>query len=108
MRSSTGAEDINIGGTRNVLRAMESTGASHFVFTSSTLAYGPWPIRCGSLGCPARRWLRSTLPCGGANAQKTWQCTVPTPSTGAPRDRTPPGRRRSLRRNRRHLLPSAR
>ncbi len=43
LRSSTGVEDINIGGTRNVLRAMESTGASHLVLTSSTLAYGPWP-----------------------------------------------------------------
>lgn len=43
LRSSTGVEDINIGGTRNVLRAMESTGAGHLVFTSSTLAYGPWP-----------------------------------------------------------------
>ncbi|KUI29260.1 hypothetical protein AU194_20510 [Mycobacterium sp. GA-2829] len=43
LRSSTGVEDINIGGTRNVLRAMESTGANHLVFTSSTLAYGPWP-----------------------------------------------------------------
>lgn len=42
LRSSTGVEDINIGGTRNVLRAMESTGANHLVFTSSTLAYGPW------------------------------------------------------------------
>jgi nucleoside-diphosphate-sugar epimerase/phosphohistidine swiveling domain-containing protein len=43
LRSSTGVEDINIGGTRNVLRAMETTGADHLVFTSSTLAYGPWP-----------------------------------------------------------------
>ena len=43
LRSSSGVEDINIGGTRNVLRAMESTGANHLVFTSSTLAYGPWP-----------------------------------------------------------------
>jgi nucleoside-diphosphate-sugar epimerase/phosphohistidine swiveling domain-containing protein len=43
LRSSTGVEDINIGGTQNVLRAMESTGANHLVFTSSTLAYGPWP-----------------------------------------------------------------
>jgi nucleoside-diphosphate-sugar epimerase/phosphohistidine swiveling domain-containing protein len=43
LRSSTGVEDINIGGMRNVLRAMESTGANHLVFTSSTLAYGPWP-----------------------------------------------------------------
>jgi nucleoside-diphosphate-sugar epimerase/phosphohistidine swiveling domain-containing protein len=43
LRSSTGVEDINIGGTRNVLRAMESTGAEKLVFTSSTLAYGPWP-----------------------------------------------------------------
>ncbi|MEB3070283.1 NAD-dependent epimerase/dehydratase family protein [[Mycobacterium] vasticus] len=43
LRSSTGVEDINIGGMRNVLRAMESTGAGHLVFTSSTLAYGPWP-----------------------------------------------------------------
>jgi nucleoside-diphosphate-sugar epimerase/phosphohistidine swiveling domain-containing protein len=43
LRSSTGIEDINLRGTRNVLRAMESTGASHLVFTSSTLAYGPWP-----------------------------------------------------------------
>ncbi|MGV0643947.1 NAD-dependent epimerase/dehydratase family protein [Mycolicibacterium sp. XJ2546] len=43
LRSSTGVADINIGGTRNVLRAMESTGANQLVFTSSTLAYGPWP-----------------------------------------------------------------
>lgn len=43
LRSSRGVEDINIGGMRNVLRAMESTGASQLVFTSSTLAYGPWP-----------------------------------------------------------------
>lgn len=43
LRSSTDVEDINIGGTRNVLRAMESTGAGQLVFTSSTLAYGPWP-----------------------------------------------------------------
>ncbi|MDQ2637536.1 MAG: NAD-dependent epimerase/dehydratase family protein, partial [Actinomycetota bacterium] len=43
LRSATGVTDINIGGTRNVLRAMESTGANHLVFTSSTLAYGPWP-----------------------------------------------------------------
>lgn len=43
LRSSTGVEDINIGGMRNVLRAMASTGANHLVFTSSTLAYGPWP-----------------------------------------------------------------
>lgn len=43
LRSSTGVADINIGGTRNVLRAMASTGANHLVFTSSTLAYGPWP-----------------------------------------------------------------
>ena len=42
LRSSTGVKEINIGGTRNVLRAMESTGAEHLVFTSSTLAYGPW------------------------------------------------------------------
>ena len=43
LRSSTDVADINIGGTRNVLRAMESTGAGQLVFTSSTLAYGPWP-----------------------------------------------------------------
>jgi nucleoside-diphosphate-sugar epimerase/phosphohistidine swiveling domain-containing protein len=43
LRSSTGVTEINIGGTRNILRAMESTGANHLVFTSSTLAYGPWP-----------------------------------------------------------------
>lgn len=43
LRSATGVEDINLGGMRNVLRAMESTGANHLVFTSSTLAYGPWP-----------------------------------------------------------------
>jgi nucleoside-diphosphate-sugar epimerase/phosphohistidine swiveling domain-containing protein len=43
LRSSTGVADINIGGTRNVLCAMEKTGANHLVFTSSTLAYGPWP-----------------------------------------------------------------
>ncbi len=43
LRSSTDVEEINIGGTRNVLRAMQSTGAGQLVFTSSTLAYGPWP-----------------------------------------------------------------
>ncbi|SBS79140.1 conserved hypothetical protein [uncultured Mycobacterium sp.] len=43
LRSSTGIEDINLGGTRNVLRAMERSGAQKLVFTSSTLAYGPWP-----------------------------------------------------------------
>lgn len=43
LRSSTGVTDINLGGMRNVLRAMESTGSEHLVFTSSTLAYGPWP-----------------------------------------------------------------
>ncbi|MCX2930599.1 NAD-dependent epimerase/dehydratase family protein [Mycobacterium sp. CVI_P3] len=43
LRSSKGVEDINIGGMRNVLQAMDSTGTSHLVFTSSALAYGPWP-----------------------------------------------------------------
>ncbi|MEO7005548.1 MAG: NAD-dependent epimerase/dehydratase family protein [Terrimesophilobacter sp.] len=43
LRSCTGVADINIGGTRNVLRGMESAGIDHLVFTSSTLAYGPWP-----------------------------------------------------------------
>lgn len=43
LRSSAGVAEINIGGTRNVLRAMESVGVDHLVFTSSTLAYGPWP-----------------------------------------------------------------
>ncbi len=43
LRSSTGVDEINLGGTQNVLRAIETTGADKLVFTSSTLAYGPWP-----------------------------------------------------------------
>lgn len=42
LRSSTGVEEINLGGTENVLRAMETNGVGKLVFTSSTLAYGPW------------------------------------------------------------------
>ncbi len=43
LRSSTGVEEVNLGGTENVLRSMEDTGVEKLVFTSSTLAYGPWP-----------------------------------------------------------------
>ncbi|WP_183407899.1 NAD-dependent epimerase/dehydratase family protein [Nocardioides marmoriginsengisoli] len=43
LRSSTGVEEINLGGTENVLRAMADNGVGKLVFTSSTLAYGPWP-----------------------------------------------------------------
>ncbi|KUI29205.1 NAD-dependent epimerase/dehydratase family protein [Mycobacterium sp. GA-2829] len=37
------AEPINIGGTRNVLRAMADTGCSRMVFASSVTAYGAHP-----------------------------------------------------------------
>jgi len=43
LRSSTGVEEINLGGTRNVVTAMADNGVGKLVFTSSTLAYGPWP-----------------------------------------------------------------
>ncbi len=42
LRSSTGTEEINVGGTENVLQAMQDNDVSKLVFTSSTLAYGPW------------------------------------------------------------------
>ncbi|HYT40592.1 MAG TPA: NAD-dependent epimerase/dehydratase family protein, partial [Acidimicrobiia bacterium] len=40
---------INIGGTGNVLTAMERTGASRIVFAGSTTAYGPRPDNRGRL-----------------------------------------------------------
>lgn len=36
-------EDINVGGTRNVLAASAETGVSHLLYTSSTTAYGFHP-----------------------------------------------------------------
>lgn len=41
--------ETNVGGTENVLEAMERTGARRLVFASSTTAYGPRPDNRGRL-----------------------------------------------------------
>lgn len=43
LRSRTETRDVNVGGTANVLEAMDRTGCPRLVFSSSVLAYGPRP-----------------------------------------------------------------
>jgi nucleoside-diphosphate-sugar epimerase/phosphohistidine swiveling domain-containing protein len=43
LKSVDDTRDINVGGTINVLEAMNRTGCSRIVFSSSVTAYGAWP-----------------------------------------------------------------
>nr|WP_062908699.1 NAD-dependent epimerase/dehydratase family protein [Mycobacterium avium] len=43
LKTEAATEEINIGGTRNVLNAMAATGCQRLVFSSSVLAYGAVP-----------------------------------------------------------------
>ena len=40
LKSADDTHDVNLGGTRNVLDAMEATGCRRIVFSSSVTAYG--------------------------------------------------------------------
>ncbi len=42
LKSADDTHDVNLGGTRNVLDAMEATGCRRIVFSSSVTAYGAW------------------------------------------------------------------
>jgi nucleoside-diphosphate-sugar epimerase len=43
LKTEAATEEINLGGTRNVLNAMAATGCQRLVFSSSVLAYGAVP-----------------------------------------------------------------
>ncbi|TVS90092.1 NAD-dependent epimerase/dehydratase family protein [Mycobacterium helveticum] len=43
LKTEAATEEINLGGTRNVLDAMAATGCQRLVFSSSVLAYGAVP-----------------------------------------------------------------
>jgi nucleoside-diphosphate-sugar epimerase len=43
LKTEAATEEINLGGTRNVLKAMAATGCQRLVFSSSVLAYGAVP-----------------------------------------------------------------
>jgi nucleoside-diphosphate-sugar epimerase/phosphohistidine swiveling domain-containing protein len=43
LKSAEATRAVNLGGTANVLRAMNEVGADHLVFASSITAYGAWP-----------------------------------------------------------------
>ena len=43
LKSEDDTHDVNVGGTQNVLDAMDATGCRRIVFSSSVTAYGAWP-----------------------------------------------------------------
>jgi len=43
LKSRDDTHDVNVGGTQNVLDAMDATGCRRVVFSSSVTAYGAWP-----------------------------------------------------------------
>ena len=43
MRDLKKMSDINLGGTENILRAVEQAAPARFLLVSSATAYGAWP-----------------------------------------------------------------